>query len=82
MSSSEPYASQAEAWNEALEKAAQIVERYNANFPDPEAGGAPEDIRALKQKPIRDEPRYTVPLRTFRMSVPIEDLRGDGGTEV
>lgn len=44
-----PYASQTEAWNDALEKAAQIVERYNANFADPECGGAPGDIRALKR---------------------------------
>jgi hypothetical protein len=46
----EPYRSQAEAWNDALEKAAQIVERYNASFPDPECGGAPGDIRALKRR--------------------------------
>ena len=44
-----PYRSQAEAWNDALEKAAQIVERYNASFADPECGGAPADIRALKR---------------------------------
>jgi hypothetical protein len=44
-----PYRSQAEAWDDALEKSAQIVERYNAAFEDPECGGAPADIRALKR---------------------------------
>lgn len=44
-----PYASQADAWNEALEKAAEIVERYNAGFNDPECGCAPDDIRVLKR---------------------------------
>lgn len=44
-----PFASQAEAWNDALEKAAQIVERYNVPFSDPECGYAPGDIRALKR---------------------------------
>lgn len=39
------------AWNAALETAAQIVERYNAVFADPECGGAPSDIRALKRVP-------------------------------
>jgi hypothetical protein len=53
-----PYATQSDAWNDALEKAAQIVERYNAAFTDPEAGGAPADIRALKrqtQRPGRND---------------------------
>jgi hypothetical protein len=44
-----PYTSQAEAWNEALENAAQIVEKYNAAFAEPECGCAPGDIRALKR---------------------------------
>jgi hypothetical protein len=35
--------------NDAFEAAAQIVERYNTAFSDPECGAAPSDIRSLKQ---------------------------------
>lgn len=51
-----PYLSQADAWNDALEKSAEIVERYNASFEDPECGGAPDDIRALKRPTTPSNP--------------------------